>query len=82
MDHQIWFCGKCRKVGMITINDKEDKDIMGVAGKIGRNHRELSPECFGTDTTCVNHKLINSQTINEVPEWAQQQVLDFIKQIT
>ena len=79
--YQICYCEKCKKVSMITFNDEEDRDVMGVASKIGRNHRELSPECFGTDTTCVIHEFINPETINKVPKWAQQQVLDFIKTI-
>lgn len=79
--YQIWYCEKCKKVGMVTFTEEEDGDVMGVANKIGRNHRELSPECFSTDTTCVSHELINPKTINCIPEWAQQQVLDFIKTI-
>lgn len=79
--YQIWLCEKCQKVGMITISEEENRDFMGVVHKIGRSHRELSPECLGNNTACVIPENINDNTIDEVPEWAREQIFKFMEEM-
>ncbi len=57
MTHQIWFCQRCRGLGVIVIEDGEG-DAWGVAVRLRDAHR-------GANGCSADPQIINLQAIKE-----------------